>query len=37
LIEYDDEDPEIRRRYELELEQKGIAPDMNYACAANDD
>ena len=37
LIEYDDEDPEIRRRYELELEQKGIAPDMNYACAAKDD
>ncbi len=37
LIEYDDEDPEIRRRYELELEQKGIAPDMNYDCAANDD
>ena len=37
LIEYDDEDPEIRRCYELELEQKGIAPDMNYACAANDD
>jgi oxalate decarboxylase/phosphoglucose isomerase-like protein (cupin superfamily) len=37
LIEYDDEDPEIRRRYELELERKGMAPDMNYACAANDD
>lgn len=37
LIEYDDEDREIRRRYELELEQKGIAPDMNYDCAANAD
>jgi oxalate decarboxylase/phosphoglucose isomerase-like protein (cupin superfamily) len=37
LIEYDDEDPEIRRCYEAELQRKGIAPDMNYACAANDD
>ncbi len=37
LIEYDDEDPEIRRRYEAELQRKGIAPDMNYDCAANDD
>lgn len=37
LIEYDDEDPEIRRCYEAELERKGIAPDMNYDCAANDD
>ena len=37
LIEYDDEDPAIRRCYELELEQKGIVPDMNYDCAANDD
>jgi hypothetical protein len=37
LIEYDDEDPEIRRCYEAELQRKGIAPDMNYDCAANDD
>ena len=37
LIEYDDEDPQIRRRYEAELEKKGIAPDMNYDRAANDD
>jgi oxalate decarboxylase/phosphoglucose isomerase-like protein (cupin superfamily) len=37
LIEYDDEDPEIRRCYEAELVKKGIAPDMNYDCAANDD
>src|SRR3989337_428985 len=31
LIEYADEDPEVRPRSELELEQKGIAPDMNNA------
>jgi mannose-6-phosphate isomerase-like protein (cupin superfamily) len=37
LIEYEDEDPEIRRTYEAELERKGIAPDMNYAAAANED
>jgi hypothetical protein len=37
LIEYEDEDPEIRRTYEVELEKKGIAPDMNYAAAANED
>jgi hypothetical protein len=37
LIEYADEDPEIRRSYEAELASKGIAPDMNYAAAANDD
>jgi len=37
LIEYDDEDPAIRRSYEAELQRKGIAPDMNYDCAANDD
>ena len=37
LIEYTDEDPEIRRAYQAELTSKGIAPDMNYAAAANDD
>ena len=37
LIEYDDEDPAIRKTYEAELAKKGIAPDMNYAAAANDD
>jgi quercetin dioxygenase-like cupin family protein len=37
LIEYADEDPEIRRAYLAELEKKGITPDMNYAMAANDD
>jgi hypothetical protein len=37
LIEYEDEDPEIRRTYEAELAQKGIAPDMNYATAVNED
>ena len=37
LIEYDDEDPAIRRTYEKELAQKGIAPARNYDAAANDD
>ena len=37
LIEYSDEDPEIRRAYLAELEKKGITPDMSYALAANDD
>jgi oxalate decarboxylase/phosphoglucose isomerase-like protein (cupin superfamily) len=37
LIEYDDEDPEIRRTYEAELESKGIAPDMNFDAAVNAD
>jgi oxalate decarboxylase/phosphoglucose isomerase-like protein (cupin superfamily) len=37
LIEYTDEDPEIRRAYQAELAHKGIEPDMNYAAAANDD
>jgi len=37
LIEYTDEDPEIRRAYQAELANKGIEPDMNYAAAANDD
>jgi hypothetical protein len=37
LIEYADEDPEIRRAYEAELANKGIEPDMSYAAAANDD
>jgi mannose-6-phosphate isomerase-like protein (cupin superfamily) len=37
LIEYEDEDPQIRSIYEDELRDKGIAPDMDYAVAANDD
>lgn len=37
LIEYEDEDPEIKRLYEAELKKKGIAPDMNEAVAVNDD
>jgi len=37
LIEYADEDPEIRRSYLAELEKRGITPDMDYAMAANDD
>ena len=37
LIEYADEDSEIRRAYQAELVKKGIEPDMNYAAAANDD
>jgi mannose-6-phosphate isomerase-like protein (cupin superfamily) len=37
LIEYNDEDPAIRETYEAELAVKGIAPDMNYDVAANDD
>lgn len=37
LIEYADEDPAIRRTYEAELAKKGIALDMNYDVAANDD
>lgn len=37
LIEYEDEDPVIRRNYEVELAKKGIALDMNYDAAANDD
>jgi hypothetical protein len=35
LIEYEDEDREIRRAYEAELVKKGIAPDMNYDAAVN--
>ncbi|MGH7852683.1 MAG: cupin domain-containing protein [Candidatus Binatia bacterium] len=37
LIEYDDEDPAIRRTYESELAAKGILPNMDFAAAANDD
>jgi hypothetical protein len=37
LIEYEDEDPAIRRTYEAELARKGIVPDMNFDAAANDD
>ncbi|HET8562656.1 MAG TPA: hypothetical protein VFM35_02165 [Candidatus Binatia bacterium] len=37
LIEYQDEDPEIRRRYDAELQKNGIAPDANFDAAANDD
>lgn len=35
LIEYEDEDPEIRRTYCGELRRKGIAPDMNETIAVN--
>jgi oxalate decarboxylase/phosphoglucose isomerase-like protein (cupin superfamily) len=35
LIEYEDEDPYIRRIYRAELKKKGIAPDMNYTVAVN--
>lgn len=35
LIEYEHEDPEIRRIYRTELKKKGMAPDMNYTEAAN--
>ena len=37
LIEYDDEDPAIRRTYESELAGKGIAPNRDFDAAANDD
>jgi hypothetical protein len=37
LIEYEDEDPAIRGTYEAEIAKKGIALDMNYDVAANDD
>ncbi len=37
LIEYDDEDPEIRHTYYKELERKGVVPDMNYDAAVNED
>ena len=37
LIEYEDEDPEIRQRYDAELQKNGIAPDANFDAAANDD
>jgi hypothetical protein len=37
LIEYEDEDPSIRQTYETELAKQGIALDMNYDAAANDD
>jgi mannose-6-phosphate isomerase-like protein (cupin superfamily) len=37
LINYEDEDPEIRRAYDAELAKRGIVPDMNYAAAGNQD
>jgi len=37
LIEYEDEDPAIRGTYEAEIAKKGIALDMKYDVAANDD
>ena len=37
LIEYEDEDPQVRAQYEAELRRKGVEPDMNLAVAANDD
>ncbi len=36
-IDYEDEDPEIRRQYQAALEKKGITPDMIQAVAVNDD
>lgn len=36
LIEYEDEDPAIRQAYEAELAKKGIAPNMNFDTAVND-
>ena len=37
LIEYEDEDPKIRRIYDAELRTRGIVPDMSYAAAVNHD
>ena len=37
LIEYDEEDPAIRRGYESELASRGIVPNMDFDVAANDD
>jgi hypothetical protein len=37
LIEYADEDPEIRRAYLAALQKKGVVPDMNFDLAANHD
>lgn len=37
LIEYEDEDPAIRQTYEAELEKKGIALNMDFDAAANED
>jgi oxalate decarboxylase/phosphoglucose isomerase-like protein (cupin superfamily) len=37
LLEFDGDDPSIRRMYEDELARKGISPDMNFEVAANDD
>lgn len=37
LIEYEDEDPQIRLAYYGELARNGIAPDMNDAAGANED
>ena len=35
LLEFDGDDPSIRRMYEAELAKKGITPDMNFEAAAN--
>ena len=37
LLEFDGDDPSIRRMYEDELARKGISPDMNFEVAANND
>lgn len=37
LLEFDGDDPFIRRMYEAELAKSGIAPVVNIAAAANDD
>jgi hypothetical protein len=37
LIEYADEDPEIRRAYVADLLKKGALPEINFDLAANHD
>lgn len=37
VIEYEDEDPAIRRIYEAELLKKGLVPDVNFDAAVNED
>ena len=37
LLEFDGDDPSIRRMYEAELAEKGITPDLKIAAAGNHD
>ena len=37
LLEFDGDDPSIRRMYEAELEKNGITLDRKFNAAANDD